>query len=112
MKPRDRGGVVDTRLNVYGVQNLKVADMSICPSNVASVSLRSPFAQLACLTSPTGTLEHLLYGYHGRGKGRRDHRRGPEDSKRLDVRSARILKGSVDNRGSELQMYGIIESNF
>ena len=25
MKPRERGGVVDERLNVYGVQNLKVA---------------------------------------------------------------------------------------
>jgi hypothetical protein len=27
MKPRDQGGVVDERLNVYGVQNLKVAGM-------------------------------------------------------------------------------------
>ena len=25
MKPRERGGVVDARLNVYGVQNLKIA---------------------------------------------------------------------------------------
>ena len=25
MKPREQGGVVDARLNVYGVQNLKVA---------------------------------------------------------------------------------------
>lgn len=25
MKPRDKGGVVDERLNVYGVQGLKVA---------------------------------------------------------------------------------------
>ena len=37
MKPRDQGGVVDSRLNVYGVQHLKVADMSICPANVATV---------------------------------------------------------------------------
>ncbi|PIL33968.1 hypothetical protein GSI_03676 [Ganoderma sinense ZZ0214-1] len=36
MKRRDKGGVVDTHLNVYGVQNLKVVDMSICPSNVAT----------------------------------------------------------------------------
>jgi len=36
MKPRKRGGVVDPRLNVYGVQGLKIADMSICPSNVAA----------------------------------------------------------------------------
>jgi len=27
MKPRDQGGVVDERLNVYGVENLKVAGM-------------------------------------------------------------------------------------
>jgi hypothetical protein len=27
MKPREQGGVVDARLNVYGTQNLKVAGM-------------------------------------------------------------------------------------
>jgi hypothetical protein len=27
MKPRDKGGVVDERLNVYDVENLKVAGM-------------------------------------------------------------------------------------
>lgn len=31
MKPREEGGVVDKRLNVYGTQNLKCADLSICP---------------------------------------------------------------------------------
>ena len=36
MKPRQRGGVLDPRLNVYGVQGLKVADLSICPSNVGA----------------------------------------------------------------------------
>ena len=36
MKPRERGGVLDPRLNVYGVQGLKVADLSICPSNVGA----------------------------------------------------------------------------
>ncbi|KJA13768.1 GMC oxidoreductase [Hypholoma sublateritium FD-334 SS-4] len=34
MKPRQSGGVVDPRLNVYGVEGLKVADVSIPPSNV------------------------------------------------------------------------------
>ncbi|KAG2364393.1 hypothetical protein BDR07DRAFT_1375068 [Suillus spraguei] len=34
MKPEADKGVVDTRLNVYGVSNLKVADMSIAPLNV------------------------------------------------------------------------------
>ncbi|KAG9316078.1 GMC oxidoreductase-domain-containing protein [Chiua virens] len=36
MKPRDQGGVVDARLNVYGVEGLKVADLSICPTNVGN----------------------------------------------------------------------------
>ena len=31
MKPREQGGVVDARLNVYGTQNLKCVDLSICP---------------------------------------------------------------------------------
>ena len=30
MKPREQGGVVDERLNVYGVQNLKIAGN--CPT--------------------------------------------------------------------------------
>ncbi|KAF7327927.1 GMC-OxRdtase-N domain-containing protein [Mycena kentingensis (nom. inval.)] len=34
MKPRSVGGVVDSRLNVYGVQGLKIADLSIVPTNV------------------------------------------------------------------------------
>lgn len=31
MKPRETDGVVDKRLNVYGTENLKCADLSICP---------------------------------------------------------------------------------
>ena len=34
MRPRDRGGVVGEGLGVYGVAGLKVADLSICPTNV------------------------------------------------------------------------------
>lgn len=36
MKPKEKGGVVDPRLNVYGTKGLKLADLSICPANVAS----------------------------------------------------------------------------
>lgn len=36
MAPFDEGGVVDPNLNVYGVNGLKVADLSIPPSNVGS----------------------------------------------------------------------------
>ncbi|KAF8262158.1 alcohol oxidase-like protein [Lactarius quietus] len=36
MKPRKQGGVVDAKLNVYGVRRLKVADLSIVPSNVSA----------------------------------------------------------------------------
>ncbi|KAF8263965.1 alcohol oxidase-like protein [Lactarius quietus] len=36
MKPREQGGVVDAKLNVYGVRGLKVADMSIAPGNVSA----------------------------------------------------------------------------
>lgn len=36
MKAREGAGVVDSRLNVYGVQGLKVADLSIAPANVSA----------------------------------------------------------------------------
>ncbi|KAH9891941.1 alcohol oxidase-like protein [Cubamyces lactineus] len=36
MKRREEGGVVDSRLNVHGVEKLKIADLSICPGNVAA----------------------------------------------------------------------------
>ncbi|KAK4122315.1 GMC oxidoreductase [Parathielavia appendiculata] len=36
MAPRERGGVVDASLGVYGVEGLKIADMSIVPRNVAA----------------------------------------------------------------------------
>ncbi|KAK6519165.1 hypothetical protein TWF281_003854 [Arthrobotrys megalospora] len=35
MKPLEDGGVVDGKLNVYGIEGLKVADLSIMPSNVS-----------------------------------------------------------------------------
>jgi len=44
MKPRDQGGVVDERLNVYGVQNLKIADLSITPDNVGANTYNTAIA--------------------------------------------------------------------
>lgn len=35
MKPRKQGGAVDAALNVYGVEGLKIADLSIAPGNVS-----------------------------------------------------------------------------
>ncbi|KAB5588624.1 hypothetical protein CTheo_7938 [Ceratobasidium theobromae] len=36
MQPRDKGGCIDSRLNVYGTTHLKVADLSILPRNVGA----------------------------------------------------------------------------
>jgi alcohol oxidase len=36
MRPREKGGVVDHNLTVYGVRGLKVADLSIVPENVGA----------------------------------------------------------------------------
>jgi len=61
MKPREKGGVLDPRLNVYGVQGLKVAgmaesilsrrevrhtllDCSIMPSNVGANTYNTAIA--------------------------------------------------------------------
>lgn len=44
MKPLKDGGVVDARLNVYGTQNLKVADLSIAPENIGGNVGNTAFA--------------------------------------------------------------------
>jgi alcohol oxidase len=76
MKSKDKGGVVDHRLNVYGTQNLKCIDMSICPENLGAntfssslvigekgaqtlcedlgVKLKTPHAQVPHAHIPTG----------------------------------------------------------
>jgi hypothetical protein len=52
MAPREgndvvKHGVLDERLNVHGVKNLKVSDLSICPDNVGCNTFSvSPFAPL------------------------------------------------------------------
>jgi alcohol oxidase len=37
-------GVLDERLNVHGVGNLKVADLSICPDNVGCNTCKHPLS--------------------------------------------------------------------
>jgi hypothetical protein len=56
MKPRADQGVIDARLNVYGVTHLKVADMSIVPKNVGTVSTGR--GSLMCFL--TAYLEHIF----------------------------------------------------
>lgn len=35
MLPRDKGGVVDPKLKVYGTKNIRVADLSILPLQIS-----------------------------------------------------------------------------
>ncbi|KAK8054714.1 GMC oxidoreductase [Apiospora phragmitis] len=44
MAPLGQGGVVDARLAVHGVQNLRVADLSIPPRNVAANTANTAMA--------------------------------------------------------------------
>ncbi|EHK96500.1 putative alcohol oxidase [Glarea lozoyensis 74030] len=44
MAPLAQSGVVDSNLNVYGVQGLKIADMSIPPGNIAANTANTAFA--------------------------------------------------------------------
>ncbi|WPG97842.1 alcohol oxidase [Acrodontium crateriforme] len=43
MAPREKGGVVDGGLNVYGVTGLKLCDLSICPGNVGANTNNTAF---------------------------------------------------------------------
>ena len=43
MKPKEEGGVVDSRLNVYGVQNLKITGQFSRDSLTISIDDKYPF---------------------------------------------------------------------
>lgn len=43
MAPRENGGVVDENLGVHGLEALKIADLSICPANVAANTANTAF---------------------------------------------------------------------
>ncbi|KAJ3550489.1 hypothetical protein NM688_g5068 [Phlebia brevispora] len=48
MLPRDKGGVVDNTLKVYGTSNLRVVDLSVVPLHVAAHTQGRPFLSLHC----------------------------------------------------------------
>ncbi|KAJ7302451.1 GMC oxidoreductase-domain-containing protein [Mycena albidolilacea] len=76
MKPREEGGVVDGRLNVFGTKNLKCIDLSICPDNLGTntyssallvgekgaqilaedlgIKIKTPHAPVPCAPIPKG----------------------------------------------------------
>lgn len=58
MKPRAEGGVLDPRLNVFGTQNLKVVDLSLCPDNLGTVSILWPSGERKFTFFKT---EHVLF---------------------------------------------------
>jgi hypothetical protein len=69
MKSRADQGVVDARLNVYGVTNLKVADLSIVPKNVGTVSSEREIIDVWS----NRLLEHLFDGASRWREGCDDH---------------------------------------
>jgi len=47
MRQREKGGVVDERLNVYGVQGLKIAGELMCPFSQIIIEIMSPDISIA-----------------------------------------------------------------
>ncbi|KAI2721043.1 CAZyme family AA3 [Penicillium roqueforti] len=55
------GGVVDERLNVHGVKNLKICDLSICPDNVGT----NPYSVALLIGEKCSVLTAEDLGYSG-----------------------------------------------
>lgn len=67
MLPRDMGGVVDTRLVVYGTKNIRVVDSSIMPIQVAAHLMAPTYGiaeKAADLVRPSSFAS--FYGYASR----------------------------------------------
>ncbi|KIY64352.1 GMC oxidoreductase [Cylindrobasidium torrendii FP15055 ss-10] len=43
MLPKEKGGVVDTKLKVYGTKNIRVADLSVVPLHIAAHTLATAY---------------------------------------------------------------------
>ena len=90
-------GVLDERLNVHGVKNLKVADLSICPDNVGCNTCTTPPlppSQRALVTN-----NNRLHRPPNRREVRHAHRRrsrlqrqGPRDEGPQLPRPRRIVR--------------------
>lgn len=61
MMPRDKDGVVDTQLKVYGTNNIRVADLSIIPIHFAAHPLGK---RLALLHANLPLMSHIFKGLY------------------------------------------------
>jgi hypothetical protein len=123
MKPRERGGVVDSQLNLYGVTGLKVAgsyhffphlfclqfrlysvlfsDLSIAPAITFNVSLLALAS--TSLSDDYPSLEHLRHHSRDCRKGSPHYRQGARDQRGLSCN-----KCTFNNESSSCILYSYV----